>query len=177
MKKIRDKSKVSNFKNREVDYHYHSSFCMKTKPNNLYFKRELKKITLEAREQLCTEELKKNDPALYYSMMGKKLPKKYLRKNYPIAPVNAYVPPQSKLSPEELDKQLEQEALERKKREEALREKQQKEMKEKERKERNRAALAKEQRYIYWCDAHEQGNYVSIHSDKFKSRGKKYEYY
>ena len=50
-------------------------------------------------------------------------------------------------------------------------------MKEKERKERNRAALAKEQRYIYWCDAHEQGNYVSIHSDKFKSRGKKYEYY
>ena len=100
-----------------------------------------------------------------------------MRKNYPIAPVNAYVPSQSKLSPEELDKQLEQEALERKKREEALREKQQKEMKEKERKERNRAALAKEQRYIYWCDANEQGNYVSIHSDKFKNRGKKYEYY
>ena len=56
-------------------------------------------------------------------------------------------------------------------------EKQQKEMKEKERKERNRAALAKEQRRIFWCNAYEQGNYVSIHSDKFKSRGKKYEYY
>ena len=121
--------------------------------------------------------LKETNPPLYYSMINKPLPKKYLRKNYPIAPVNAYVPPQSKLSPEELDKQLEQEALERKKREEALREKQQKEMKEKERKERNRAAVAKEQRYIYWCDANEQGNYVSIHSDKFKNRGKKYEYY
>lgn len=121
--------------------------------------------------------IKAEDPEKYYSMINKPLPKKYLSKNYTIAPVNAYVPPQSKLSPEELDKQLEQEALERKKREEALREKQQKEMKEKERKERNRAALAKEQRYIYWCDAREQGNYVSIHSDKFKSRGKKYEYY
>lgn len=45
-------------------------------------------------------------------------------------------------------------------------------MKEKERKERNQAALAKEQRRIFWCNAYEQGNYVSIHSDKFKSRGK-----
>ena len=33
---------------------------MKTKPNNRYYKEELKKITLEAREQLCTEELKKD---------------------------------------------------------------------------------------------------------------------
>ena len=118
-----------------------------------------------------------NKTEIYYSMINRKLPKKYMKQNVVVTPVNAYVPPQSKLSPEELDKQLEQEALERKKREEALREKQQKEMKEKERKERNRAALAKEQRLIYWCDAREQGNYVSIHSDKFKSRGKKYEYY
>ena len=29
----------------------------------------------------------------------------------------------------------------------------------------------------YWCNAHQQGNYVSIHSDKFKSREKKNEYY
>ena len=92
-------------------------------------------------------------------------------------PVNAHVPPQSKLSPEELDKQLEQEALERKKHEKALREKQQKEQKEKERKERNRAALVREQRRIFWCNAYDQGNYVRIHSDKFKSREKKYKYY
>ena len=92
-------------------------------------------------------------------------------------PVNAHVPPQSKLNPEELDKQLEQEALERKKREEALREKQQKEQKEKERIERNRAAVVREQSRIFWCNAYDQGNYVSIHSDKFKSREKKYKYY
>jgi len=121
--------------------------------------------------------IKAEDPEKYYSMINKPLPKKYLRKNYPIAPVNAYVPPQSKLSTEELDKQLKEEAIARKQKEQALKEKQQKEMKEKERKERNRAALAKEQRRIFWCNANEQGNYVSIHSDKYKSRGKKYEYY
>ena len=54
MKKDIDKSKVSNFKNINVNYHHYSTFCMKTKPNNHYFKGELKKITLEAREQLCT---------------------------------------------------------------------------------------------------------------------------
>ena len=50
-------------------------------------------------------------------------------------------------------------------------------MKEKERKERNRAAHVKEQKLVYWCNAYEQGNYVSIHSDQFKIREKKYEYY
>ena len=118
-----------------------------------------------------------NKPEIYYSMINKPLPKKYQKKNYPIAPVNAYIPPQSKLSPEELDKQLEQEAIARKQKEQALKEKQQKEMKEKERIERNRAALAREQRRIFWCNAYEQGNYVSIHSDRYKRREKKYEYY
>ena len=121
--------------------------------------------------------IKETNPPLYYSLINRKLPKKYQKEEKVIMPVNAHVPPQSKLSPEELDKQLEQEALERKKREEALREKQQKEQKEKERKERNRAALVREQRRIFWCNAYDQGNYVSIHSDKFKSREKKYEYY
>lgn len=121
--------------------------------------------------------IKETNPPLYYSLINRKLPKKYQKEEKVIMPVNAHVPPQSKLSPEELDKQLEQEALERKKREEALREKQQKEQKEKERIERNRAALVREQRRIFWCNAYDQGNYVSIHSDKFKSREKKYEYY
>ena len=121
--------------------------------------------------------IKETDPPLYYSLINRKLPKKYQKEEKVIMPVNAHVPPQSKLSPEELDKQLEQEALERKKREEALREKQQKEQKEKERIERNRAALVREQSRIFWCNAYDQGNYVSIHSDKFKSREKKYEYY
>ena len=121
--------------------------------------------------------IKQEDPEKYYSMINKPLPKKYQKKNYPIAPVNAYIPPQSKLSPEELDKQLEQEAIARRQKEQALKEKQQKEMKEKERIERNRAALAREQRRIFWCNAYEQGNYVSIHSDRYKRREKKYEYY
>ena len=121
--------------------------------------------------------IKETDPPLYYSLINRKLPKKYQKEEKVIMPVNAHVPPQSKLSPEELDKQLEQEALERKKREEALREKQQKEQKEKERIERNRAALVREQSRIFWCNAYDQGNYVSIHSDKFKSKEKKYEYY
>ena len=121
--------------------------------------------------------IKETNPPLYYSMINRKLPKKYQKEEKVIMPVNAHVPPQSKLSPEELDKQLEQEALERKKHEEALREKQQKEQKEKERIERNRAALVREQRRIFWCNAYDQGNYVSIHSDKFKSREKKYKYY
>ena len=47
----------------------------------------------------------------------------------------------------------------------------------KERIERNQAALVREQRRIFWCNAYDQGNYVSIHSDKFKSREKKYKYY
>lgn len=121
--------------------------------------------------------IKETDPPLYYSLINRKLPKKYQKEEKVIMPVNAYVPPQSKLSPKQLDKQLEQEALKRKKHEEALREKQQKEQKEKERKERNRAALVREQSRIFWCNAYDQGNYVSIHSDKFKSREKKYEYY
>lgn len=121
--------------------------------------------------------IKAEDPEKYYSTIGRKLPKKYIKKKKVITPVNAYVPPQSKLSSEELDKQLKKEAIARKQKEQALKEKQQKEMKEKERKERNRAALVKEQKLAYWCNAHEQGNYVSIHSDKFKSREKKNEYY
>jgi len=121
--------------------------------------------------------IKETNPPLYYSLINRKLPKKYQKEEKIIMPVNAHVPPQSKLSPEELDKQLEQEALERKKHEEALREKQQKEQKEKERIERNRAAVVREQRRIFWCNAYDQGNYVSIHSDKFKSREKKYKYY
>ena len=121
--------------------------------------------------------IKDEDPEKYYSMIGRKLPKKYLKEKQVITPVNAYVPPQSKLSPEELDKQLKEEAIARKQEEQALREKQQEEMREKERVERNRAAYNRERKYIYWCNPNEQGNYVSIHSDRYKKKEKKYKYY
>ena len=52
-----------------------------------------------------------------------------------------------------------------------------KEIKEKDRIERNRAAIAREQRLIFWCNAYKQGNYLSIHSDRYKRQEKKCEYY
>ena len=79
MKKNIDPNKVSSFKNTEMSYHKHSTFCMKTKPNNRYFNSEVKRLTQEMRNDLCTEELKQKDPALYYCRLGKKMPKKYLK--------------------------------------------------------------------------------------------------
>ena len=175
MKKNKDPNKVSNFKNTKIDYDYYSSFCMKTKPNNRYFKGELKRLTQEMRDNFCTEELKKENPAHYYSMMGRKLSKKYQEKQkVQITPVNAFVPPQSKLSKEELDAQMKKEAEERRIKEEAAREKKRKEKLEEERIESNRAAALRESKYIGWTDAHKQGRWRSIHSEEYQQKvGKK----
>ena len=148
----------------------------KTKPNHQYFMRLLKNET-ESFLRENKEYLLNNKPEIYYSMINRKLPKKYIKRNTVVTPVNAYVPPQSKSSPEELDKQLEQEVMVRKQKEKALKEQKLKEQKEKERRERNRAALCREQKYVFWSNAYEQGNYVSIHSEKFNSKDKKHQYY
>ena len=179
MKKDIDPNKVSNFKNIKVNYHHYSTFCMKTKPNNLYFKAELKKITLEAREQLCTEQLKKDDPALYYSMMGKKLPKKYLKKdNIQTSPVNAFIPPQSKLSTSEREALEEKEAKDKKIKQEKDFKAQQEKMKEKQRLAYNEETYYRQQLLVLWCNPYDQGNYRNIHSDEYRSKTeKKYEYY
>ena len=79
MKKNIDPNKVSSFKNTEMSYHKHSTFCMKTKPNKRYFNGEVKRLTQEMRNDLCTEELKQKDPAFYFSILDKKMPKKYLK--------------------------------------------------------------------------------------------------
>jgi hypothetical protein len=132
------------------------------------------------RDTFCTEELKKENPAHYYSMMGRKLPKKYQKKDSQLnMPVNAFVPPQSKLSKEELDIQMKKEAEEKRIKENAAREKQRIDKLEEERIERNRAAALKERSLIYWTNPHDQGNYRSIHSEEYQSRykKKKYEYY
>jgi len=179
MKKNIDPNKVSNFKNTKMSYHKHSTFCMKTKPNKRYFNGEVKRLTQEMRNNLCTEELKQKDPALYYCRLGRKLPKKYQEKpKVQITPVNAYVPPQSKLSKEELELQMKQEAEERKIKEQKAYEKKQEEIREKQRKEYNQRTFDKQQSLIFWCDAYTQGNYRSIHSEEYKSKTeKKYEYY
>ena len=58
-------------------------------------------------------------------------------------------------------------------------ENQRKDKLEEERIERNRAAILRESKYIGWTNAHDQGNYRSIHSEEYQSRykKKKYEYY
>ena len=171
MKKNKDPNKVSNFKNTKIEYEYYSSFCMKTKPNNRYFKGELKRLTQEMRDTFCTEELKKENPAHYYSMMGRKLPKKYQEKpTVQTTPVNAFVPPQSKLSKEELDIQMKKETEERRIKEEVAREKQRIDKLEEERIERNRAAVLRESKYISWVNPHVQGNYRSIHSEEYQRK-------
>ena len=123
------------------------------------------------RDNFCTEELKKENSAHYYSMMGRKLPKKYQEKpKVQITPVNAFVPPQSKLSKEELDIQIAKEAEERRIKEEAAKEKKRKEKLEEERIERNNAAALKEGSYIYWTNPHEQGRWRSIHSEEYQRK-------
>ena len=82
----------------------------KTKPNHLYFARLIKKETedylRENKSYLLTYK-----PETYYAMKNQKLPKKYQKKQrINIAPVNAFIPPQSKLSEEELQKQMEKES-------------------------------------------------------------------
>ena len=113
-------------------------------------------------------------------MINRKLPKKYQKKDNPLKmPVNAFVPPQSKLSKEELDIQMKKEAEEKRIKEEAVREKKRKDKLAEERIERNRAAYLRESKYIGWTNGYDQGRWRSIHSEEYQSRykKKKYEYY
>ena len=174
MKKNIDPNKVSSFKNTEMSYHKHSTFCMKTKPNNRYFNGEVKRLNQQRIDNFCTEELKKENPALYYCRLGRKLPKKYQEKpKVQITPVNAFVPPQSKLSKEELNIQLEKEAEERKAKEEKAFKEQQEKMMEQQRLEYNRRTAQKQQRLVHWCNAYDQGNYLNIHSDEYRRKTEK----
>jgi len=115
--------------------------------------------------------MKVHDPIRYYCMTGRPLPKKYQEKpKVQITPVNAYVPPQSKLSKEELDAQLKKEAEEKKAKEEKAFKKQQEKMMEQQRLEYNRRTAQKQQRLVHWCDANGPGNWKSIHSDEFENK-------
>jgi hypothetical protein len=132
----------------------------KTKPNyNSLIKEEWEDF-------LRTEgpSIKEKDPAHYYSLIGRKLPKKYQNSFGLINPS----PPEIKIS----DSILKDEKINKKKvikddrlKKEALRKK-------------NQEALARERKYIYPVNAHHQGNWRSIHSDEYISKTeKKYEYY
>jgi hypothetical protein len=63
------------------------------------------------------------------------------------------------------------------KKEKAFKEQQEK-MMEQQRLEYNQRTAQKQQRLVHWCNAYDQGNYLNIHSEKYKQKAeKKYEYY
>ncbi|MBT3693563.1 MAG: hypothetical protein HOG38_02230 [Candidatus Pelagibacter sp.] len=156
-----DQSKKSSSRKRQFG---------RTNPNHRYFMGLLKTETEEYLKD-NKEKLLREKPEIYYQMINRKLPKKYQEKpKVQTTPVNAFVPPQSKLSKEELDIQMKKEAEERRIKEEAVREKQRIDKLEEERIERNRAAALKERSLIYWTNPHDQGNYRSIHSEEYQRK-------
>ena len=159
-----DQSKKSSSRKRQFG---------RTNPNHRYFMGLLKTETEEYLKD-NKEKLLREKPEIYYQMINRKLPKKYQDKpKVQTTPVNAFVPPQSKLSKDELDAQMKKEAEERRIKEEAAREKKRKDKLEEERVERNRAAALRERSRIYRVNAYEQGNYRSIHSDEYQQKVKK----
>jgi len=148
--------------------------CVKTKPNNKYYNKQIKEV-VDDYISVNRETIKNEDPETYYSLMGKKLPKKYQKKDSVLRqPVNAYIPPQSKLTYVELEASLEKEAEERRIKEKKLEEEKKAKKVEELRIERNRAAALKESKYIGWTDAHKQGRWRSIHSEEYQQKmGKK----
>ena len=169
-------SSINKDKKIWFDKNRKTKFCQ-TNLNNSYFNKLLKKKT-EDFLKMNGETLKENNPGLYYSIKNKPLPKKYQKPSYPIAPVNAYVPPQSKLSYEELQKQMDEERrIKKEKEEKALQIKREKE-KEAERLRMHREAVARERRIIFPCNAHDNHRWTSIHSEAYQRKyNKKYEYY
>ena len=165
MKKITgSQSKKSNSRKRSFG---------KTNPNfNSLIKQETESFLAK-----WGHKIKSENPEVYYSMINRPLPKKYQKNNYPIVPVNAYVPPQSKLSKEELEKQMEEEAKERQEKEEALRIKKEKDRKEQERIRYNRETFEKERRFIYWVDPSKSINQNRLGSSQIWRKEKKYKYY
>ena len=148
----------------------------RTNLNNRYYMGLIKSVKDEFLRK-NGERIKQDRPELYYSMINRPLPKKYQKPSYPIAPVNAYVPPQSKLSKEELDLQIKKE-LELKKEKEAkalaVKQKKAKEVA----LENYRQRLRKEVSAIYVCRPQDNHRWVSVSSDSYQNKyKKKYEYY
>ncbi len=175
MSKI-DKDKISDFKSNEVSYEHHSTFCMKTKPNNLYFTRQVRN-EVTGFMNIFGDQIKKEEPAKFFSIMNKKLPKKYQIQPFPIAPVNAYIPPQSKLTPEKLKAEMEREKqVKEEKNKKYWDEKCQQHMREKQASERVRM-IEKHKRYIYWANPFTSINQNKLGSSKVLQKEKNYEYY
>ena len=118
-----------------------------------------------------------NKPEVYYSMMNRKLPKKYIKEKTVVTPVNAYVPPQSKMSKEELNQILEKQLQDRRDKEQAIKIKKDKQKKEQERARYNRETFERERRYIYWVNPSRPINQNKLGSSQQWRIEKKHKYY
>lgn len=111
-------------------------------------------------------------------MDGQKLPKKYqLKSAKDLAPINAFIPPQSKLTKEELDKKLAEELAERRLKEEEARKEKEIQDKKLSRKRYNRETFLREQRYIRFVNPFEPINKNKLGSSQAWKKEKKFEYY
>ena len=164
--------------------HHSRNYCSKwrrsklgkTKPNHLYFARLIKKETedflRENKNYLLTYK-----PETYYAMKNQKLPKKYQVKSFPPAPVNAHIPPQSKLTPEELKVEMEREKqVKEEKNKKYWDKKCQQHLKEKQASERMRM-IEKHKQYIYWTNPFPSINQNRLGSSRVMQKEKNYEYY
>jgi hypothetical protein len=168
-------SRINRNHYRKYGSNWRKSQLGKTKPNNRYLMSEIKK-THDDFVRRWGAFIKERNPAHYYSLINRPLPKKYQKPNYPIAPVNAYVPEQSKLSPEELCRKLDEEMALRKQKEAEEQKRKEIIRKEQERIKRNQEAKARERRYIFWCNPNESINKNKLGSSRI-IRNKKYDYY
>ena len=169
-------SRINHNHYRKYGSNWRKSQLGKTKPNNRYLMSEIKK-THDDFVRRWGAFIKERDPAHYYSLINRPLPKKYQKPNYPIAPVNAYVPEQSKLSPEELRRKLDEEMALRKQKEAEEQKRKETIRKEQERITRNQEAIARERRYIFWCNPHEPINKNRLGSSRIIRNKKNVFYY
>ena len=144
----------------------------KTKPNF----RSLVKQEKDDFLNMHGARIKIENPPLYYSIIGRKLPKKHQNQFSETKPTASVITPVKvpEKSAEEIAKEIEAKRIKEEKTK-ALREEK---IKQEAIRRKNQEAVARERKYVFWCNAYEQGNYRSIHSEEYKSKTeKKYEYY
>ena len=169
-------SRINHNHYRKYGSNWRKSQLGKTKPNNRYLMSEIKK-THDDFVRRWGAFIKERNPAHYYSLINRPLPKKYQKPNYPIAPVNAYVPEQSKLPPEELRRKLDEEMALRKQKEAEEQKRKETIRKEQERIKRNQEATARERKYIFWCNPNEPINKNRLGSSRIIRNKKNVFYY
>jgi hypothetical protein len=167
-----------------IDRKHYTKYCSKwrrsnrgiLKPNHRYFMGKINKITNE----FLTNNKKfllAHQPEIYYSMKGKKLPKKY--QNFQPFNIHSVIrdEPVETPPPKQDPYQLQQEEEKKRLKEEKLQQEKIAKKKEQDRIRRNREAAERENSYIRWVDPFEPVNKNKLgHSQSWRIE-KKYEYY